>query len=156
MLLNELLTGIQDFVLAFLPDTGVNCGSIPDLVEGLILAKQFKLEVIEYELVNELNRSLKDVPNIPDVVQNLGAFKRLPVSLLMDVILCGEGWGDYPSTQDEFYAFMFWNEISEDDKMEIVEHFEEFLDDFTAEELLSDVKKSGLFSAKIIDDRDRV
>ena len=31
MLLNELLTGIQDFVLAFLPDTGVNCGSIPDL-----------------------------------------------------------------------------------------------------------------------------
>ena len=77
----------------------------------------------------------------------------------MDVILCGEGWGDYPSTQDEFYAFMFWLseiEISGDDKMKIVEHFEEFLDDFTAEELLSDVKKSGLFSAKIIDDRDRV
>ena len=151
-LLDELLSGIQDYVLGYLPDTGVNCGSIPDLVEGLILAEQFQLESIKDALVLELYRSLKDVPHIPDVVQNPGAFKRLPVNLLRDVILCRGDMdmveSNLQSIKTELDALMFWlseNEISGDDKMEITNYF--------AEELVTDVKKSGLFSMKMIDDR---
>ena len=158
LLLDELLTGLQVFVLGFLSDTGVNCGSIPDLVEGLILVEQFKLVKIKENLVIELYRSLMDVPHLPDVVKNSGAFKRLPVNLLKDVLFCVT-WcceGDVPSTKNELDAFMFWlsdNEIGEGDKMEIAKHFEFYLQEFTAEELLTDVKKSGLFSMKMIDDR---
>ena len=46
MFLNELLTGTQDFVLGFLPFTGVNCGSLPELVEAFMLAEQFQLKTI--------------------------------------------------------------------------------------------------------------
>ena len=159
LLLDELLSGIQDYVLGFLPDTGVNCGSIPDLVEGLILAEEFQLESIKDALVLELYRSLDDVPHIPDVVQNSESFKRLPANLLKDVILCGDTdmiESNLPSVKNEFDAFMFWlseNEISEDDKREIAKHLECDLDDFTPEELLTDVKNSGLFSMKMIDYR---
>ena len=120
--------------------------------------EQFKLVKIKENLVIELYRSLMDVPNIPDVVKNSGAFKRLPVNLLKDVLFCVK-WcfeGDVPSTKNELDAFMFWlsdNEIGEGDKMEIAKHFEFYLQEFTAEELLTDVKKSGLFSMKMIDDR---
>ena len=61
-----------------------------------------------------------------------------------------------PSVKNELDAFMFWlseNEISGDDKMEITNYFECYIEVFTAEELLTDVKKSGLFSMKMIDDR---
>ena len=71
------------------------------------------------------------------------------------MLYCGEGWGHNPSTQNEFDAYMFWlsdNEISEDDKREIADYFDGVLGDFTAEELLTDVKKSGLFSMKMIED----
>ena len=46
MLLDELLTGTQMFVFSFLPDTGVNCGSLPELVEAFMLAEQFQLKTI--------------------------------------------------------------------------------------------------------------
>ena len=51
-------------------------------------------------------------------------------------------------------AFMVWlseNEVTEEQKKEIVESFN--LKEFSAEELLTGVRDSGLFSAKKIDER---
>ena len=62
-----------------------------------------------------------------------------------------------PSTKQKFDAFVFWlseNDCSEEEKKEIVDSFD--LDDFTVEELLKDVRLSGLYSistvcSKVID-----
>ena len=62
--------------------------------------------------------------------------------------------GHLPSTKDKFDAFVFWlseNECNDKDKKIITENFD--LNDFTGEELLTDVRKSGLFSIETIDDK---
>ena len=64
LLLDDLHAGAQDFILSFLPDSGVHCASIP----GIVVAEQLKMETIKDALVIEVFRSLKDVPHIPDVV----------------------------------------------------------------------------------------
>ena len=158
MFLDELLTGTEKFVLGFLPDTGVNFGSIPDLVEGLILVDQFKLQTIKDALVLELYLSLKDVPHIPDVVQDSEAFQLLPVNLLKDV-LQGDLYehvtiDSLPTTKEIVDAIVFWlseNECDDQDKRKIRDLFD--LDDFTEQELLADVKRSGLFSIQEIDNK---
>ena len=158
LLLDELLTGTEKFVLGFLPDTGVNCGSLPDLVEGLILVDQFKLQSIKDALVLELHLSLMDVVHIPDVVQESEAFKHLPVNLLKDV-LQGDLYeyvaiDSLPTEKEKVNAFVYWlseNECDDQDKRKIKNLFD--LDDFTEQELLADVKRSGLFSIQEIDNK---
>ena len=161
LLLDELLHGTELFVLAsVIPESGVNCGSIPELVEGLMMADQYMLEGIKNSLVLEIFLSLKDVPHIPEVVQDSEAFKRLPVNLLKDVLQ----WDDkftteyvfrfYPTTKERFDAFVYWlseNECDDEDKREITDSFT--FDNFTGQELMTDVRQSGLFSIKKIDDR---
>ena len=164
MLLDDLLAGIQKFVLGFLPDSGVHCGSLPGIMEGLMLAEQFKLEKIKDPLIVEVYRSLKDVPHIPDVVNNSETFKDLPVNLLKDVLFHDEEVEVdvcevcvdtvQPTTKEKFDAFVFWlseNECTNEEKMLITNRFH--FDHFTGEELLTDIKKSGLYSTKTIDDR---
>ena len=61
-----------------------------------------------------------------------------------------------PTTKDTFDAFVIWyskNKLkcSDQDRRDITESFD--LDDFTGVELLTDVRKSGLFSVEIIDTR---
>ena len=158
LLLDELLTGTEKFVLGFLPDTGVNCGSLPDLVEGLILVDQFKLQSIKDALVLELHLSLMDVVHIPDVVQESEAFKHLPVNLLKDV-LQGDLYeyvaiDSLPTEKEKVNASVYWlseNECDDQDKRKIKNLFD--LDDFTEQELLADVKRSGLFSIQEIDNK---
>ena len=87
MMLDELLVSIMELVLRLVPDSGVNCGFLPELVEGLMLAEQFKLETIKDAIVKELFLSLKDIPNIPEVVQNNEAFTSLPANLMKDILL---------------------------------------------------------------------
>ena len=56
------------------------------------------------------------------------------------------------TTKEEFDAFVFWlseNECSDEDKQEIVDSF--YFDDFTVKELLTDVRRSGLYSIEKID-----
>jgi len=152
MLLEDLFADTQKFVLGFLPDSGVNCGSIPELVEGLIFAEQFKLETIKDALLLELFLSLEDIPHIPEVVKNSEAIKDLSANLLKAIILHeGITVGDSKQRLD---AFVFWlseNECSEEDKKEITDSFK--FEEFTADELLTDVRKSGLYSIKKIDTR---
>ena len=169
MVLDELLAGTQSFVLGFLPNIRVNYGSIPELLDALIMAEQFHLTKIKHAIDHELYRVLKDIPHIPEVVQDSEAFKRLPVDLLKNLLVGGYddddndgqdypfdypfNYDEGPSAKDTFDAFVFWlsgNEIKEKEKKLILDNFK--LDDFTGEELL-DVRKSGLFSIEEIDEQ---
>jgi len=159
MMLDELLVSIKELVLRLVPDSGVNCAFLPELVEGLMLAEQFQLEIIKDAFVKELFLSLEDILHIPEVVQNNEAFTRLPANLIKEILLFEDvdnEFGDdvLPTTKDTFDAFVFWyskNKLkcSDQDRREITDSFE--LDDFTGEELLTDVRKSGLFSVNLID-----
>ena len=156
MLLDDVFTIAEDFVLGWLPDSGVNLGFLPELVSGLKLAEQFKLNAIKEEITRELHIRLKDVPHIPD-------FKLLPYSLVKDVFLCKKGerktmsamlMDSSPSTRQKFDAFMFWlseNDCGEYEKNAIVYSFK--FDDFTADELLTEVRMSGLYSISMISSR---
>lgn len=163
MMLDELLFSIKELVLRLVPDSGVNCGFLPELVEGLMLAEKFQLETIKDAIVKELFLSLEDIPNIPEVVQNYEAFRSLPANLIKEILLfedIDDEFGDdvLPTTKEKFDAFVFWyskNKLkcSDKDRREITDSFE--LDDFTGEELLTDVRKSKLFSVNLIDMRIR-
>ena len=154
LMLDDLLKDIQKFVLRYIKDSGVNPGTLPELVNGLILAEQFKLEITKDALVRELFRSLEDIPHIPDVALNSEAFKTLPVNLVKDILLNDVSVGVVPSTKERFDSFVFWlteNECIDDDKRNITDSFT--FDAFTVEELLTDVRSSGLYSIKRIDRR---
>ena len=202
MMVGDLRDDIQEYVLELIPDSGVNCGSIPELVESLILAEKFEMETIKEALKFELFRSLKDISHIPEVVQNSEAFKSLPVNLVKEIFLEAfdqevsviiendenydedndeDNDEDYnedyneesdedtdeesdeedevkdsrmPTTKEGFDAFVFWlteNECSDEDKREIADSFD--FSDFTGKELLTDVRRSGLYSIEKIDTR---
>ena len=163
MMLDELLGSIKELVFVLVPDSGVNCGFLPELVEGLMLAEQFQLEIIKDAIIKELFLSLEDIPHIPEVVQNNESFTSLPANLITEILLYEDidnEFGDdvLPTTKDTFDAFVFWyskNKLTCSDqyRREITDSFE--LDDFTGEELLTDVRKSGLFSVKMIDNKVR-
>ena len=162
MMLDELVVSIKELVLRLVPDSGVNFGFLPELVEGLILAEQFKLETIKDAISKELFLSLEDIPNIPEVVQNHEVFFMLPANLVKEVFLTEE-YEDFdeddsqvPTTKQRFDAFVFWysqNKLkcSDQDRRRITDSFS--FTDFTGEELLTDVRQSGLYSVKKIDMR---
>ena len=63
-------------------------------------------------------------------------------------------WGQIPSTKQKLDSFMIWlseNEITDEQKEEIVESFN--FDDFTVEELTTTVRKSCLYPDIAIDKR---
>jgi len=148
MLLDDVFVHVENFIIGWLPDSGVNCAFLPELISGLILAEQFKLDAIKDVIKLELHKSLKDIPHIPDIVKDSLTFKFLPYSLLKDILLHNEDKNGFsPSTRQKFDAFVFWlsgNSCSEAEKKEIVDSFN--FDDFTAEELLTEVRLSGLYS----------
>ena len=153
MLLDEVFVNAENFIVGWLPDSGVNCAFLPELVSGLMLAEQFKLNAIKDEITLELHKSLKDIPHIPDIVEDFLEFKFLPYSLVKDILLYDKGeWkatvmDSSPSTKQKFDAFMFWlseNDCGEDEKNAIVDSFN--FDDFTVDELLTEVRMSGLYS----------
>ena len=126
----------------------MNCAFLPELISGLILAEQYKLEAIKDVIKLELHKSLKDIPYIPDIVKDSLTFKFLPYSLLKDILLYDKVENGFsPSTRQKFDGFVFWlsgNSCSEEEKKEIVDSFN--FDDFNVEELLTEVRLSGLYS----------
>ena len=232
MMLEDIHQDIKEFVLEIIPDSGEDCAILPQLISTLMLAENFKFEDIKEALVHELFMNLKDIPHIPEVVQNSEAFKMLPVNLLKDILFKYRkiedkdrndgGWSlflksyveeddedyiqpdetdedtdDYTEYTDEdtddyftgpyvklpdedkdheddenddeddceiitfsetaeerFHAFMFWlsgNVCSEVDKKEIKDSIDLIGGCFTPEKLLTDVRRSGLFSIKEVD-----
>ena len=159
MLLDELLASTENFVLGFTLDSEENFGPLPLLVKGLILAEQFKLTIIKDALVLKLHRIVKSMKNIPNI-PNSDAFKSLPVNLLKEILRLGSYKfipvdDGYATTKDKFDLMMFWLSGNEgctlEDRREISDCFN--FDDYTTEELLTDVKTSGIYSVKRIDDR---
>ena len=148
MLLDDVFVNAENFILGWLPNSGVNCGFLPELISGLMLAEQFKLTAIKDEMVLELHRSLKDIPHIPDIVENFLEFKLLPYSLVKEILTCNKNENNsLPSTRQKFDAFMFWlseNNCHEEEREAIVNTFN--FEDFTGEELLTEVRLSGLYS----------
>ena len=120
------------------------------------MAEQFKLEVIKETLILELFMSLKDIHEIPEVVENSEAFKYLSHELLSEIILhCGEGCGHAaPASRDRFDSFIFWYKDKKHLYLDgeateiriIVDSFD--FEDFEIEELL-ELRNSGIFSKKI-------
>ena len=167
MMLDDLKEDIQQYILEIVPMSGINCGSLPELVESLMLAEQLKLDTIKSALVLELYTSLEDVPHIPDVVQNFEAFQQLPLNLLKEILLYQETDDEdeeiedeyeedsrSPVTKDRFDSFVVWlskNNCPGEDKKVITDSFN-FIT-FTVQELLTDVRKSNLYSSDMIDKR---
>ena len=176
MMLDDLKESIQQYVLEIIPMSGINYGTLPELVESLMLAETLKLDTIKNALVLELYQSLEDIPHIPDVVQNFEAFQQLPPTLLKKILLSEDGETHesvdevltlddldelddplrFPVTKTRFDSFVFWlsknnGNCDKDDKKVITESFK--FHDFTVEELLTDVRKSGLYSIEMIDKR---
>ena len=124
----------------------------PELVSGLKLASKYNL-IFKKRISWELYHGLKVIPN--DVTAT-DAFKTLPFNLIKDIFLADYCLDPLSMSlqRGKFKAFMVWlteNEASEKQKTEIVESFN--FEDFTAEELLTSVRDSGLYSAKRIDKR---
>ena len=97
MMLDDLHSFIKDYVLCSIPESGVNCAYLPDLVNGLMMAENFGQDEIREAIVQELFMSLKDVPHIPDVVQNSDAFKMLPANLVKRILL----YEEFTESEDE-------------------------------------------------------
>ena len=94
---------------------------------------------------------------IIDDGESCNSFKYLPFNLIRSIFLFDFTLSYYlPSTQNLFDSFVIWlseNEVTEEQKEEIVKSFN--FEDFTLEELLNEVKDSGLYSAAKIDKRVR-
>ncbi len=158
LMLDEQMKNVSDFIIMrVLPERGVNCAFLPELISGIVLANQESLHgPIMNALVEEIIASLKDIPHIPEVIKNSEVFKTLPFEMV-ELILGTNVPTNKTTTKNKFNAFVYWmseNEVSDENKMEIVKcfHFE----DFTGEELLTTVRKSGLYPDSKIDERLRV
>ena len=226
MMLDDLHNEIRDYVLEIIPGTRENYAILPELVNSLKLAENFKFEELKKSLVLELFLSLEDLTDIPDVVQNSDAFMMLPSNLLKEILLKNrestllkyyvedededyvepnetdedtddDDYMEYDTDTDDsedtcvftsdvefqdddddeeeideevesddetdciriaddvrFDAFEFWltrNECSDEVKKEIMDSFDLVGGSFTAEKLLTDVRRSGLYSIEEID-----
>ena len=100
MLLDDIHEVIREYVLEIIPDSGVNCAFLPDLVNSLMLAEKFGLDELREAVVHELFMSLKDVPQIPEVVQNSEAFKLLSATLAKE-ILCYNQLLEFEDEEDQ-------------------------------------------------------
>ena len=165
MMLDDLKADIEQYILEIIPRSGENYGSLPQLVESLMLAEQFKLDTIKKAIFQELFLSLDNIPHIPDVVKNFDAFKRLPYKLLEEMFgetdedddKDGDYQGSVPEMKVFFDAFVFWlseNDCTAEQKEKFKEFFQyEDFEFFSAEELLTDLRKSGLYTIEEIDKR---
>ena len=162
LMLDDQMKRTTNFIIkCVVPDSGVNCAFLPELISGLLLSDQLGLVgPIMNSLMEEIVTSLKDITQIPEVVQNSEVFKTLPfelVEIILNPFWCRMLHGvpvKTTSTKVRFDAFAFWmsgNEVSAEEKEDIVHCFN--FEDFTAEELLTSVRDSGLYSVKKIDKR---
>ena len=138
---------------------------IPELINAVVLAEQYNLVNVKNELCKSIALSLKDIINAPEIFDESGNFRTLPIHIVKQILLQEKVNIFYNVFNSEDFknvsmarlqGFMFWlsgNECSDDDKdkKEIVENID--LETFTIEELFSVVRKSGLFSVEMVDQR---
>ena len=153
MLLNKFKDEVDQYTTTnVLPNSGDHVQFLPELCSGLELADHFNLQSIRVAIIEELHFGLKEIPND---VKGSDSFKSLPFNLIKEIFLFVVEPGLIsPTTKRRFDAFMVWlleNKVTEEQKTEIVESLD--FEDFTAEELLTSVRDSGLYSGKKIDKR---
>ena len=153
MLLNKFKDEVDEYTTTnVLPNSGDHVQFLPELCSGLELADHFNLQSIRVAIIEELHFGLKEIPND---VKGSDSFKSLPFNLIKEIFLFVVEPGLIsPTTKQRFDAFMVWlleNKITEEQKTEIIESLD--FEDFTAEELLTSVRDSGLYSGKKIDKR---
>jgi len=159
MMLVALKDDIQRHLLDIIPKSGEDWDVFPELLNSLILAEQLKLDDIKNSLVRELYKSLEGFH------LDCRAITKISCNLLKEILFYGgteenenDDEDDYdlrtPSTKNLFDAFVLWlseNDCTDEDKKEITESFD--FENFTEGELLTDVRKSGLYSIEKIDRR---
>ena len=153
MLLNKFKDEVDEYTTTnVLPNSGDHVQFLPELCSGLELADHFNLQSIRVAIIEELHFGLKEIPND---VKGSDSFKSLPFNLIKEIFLFVVEPGLIsPTTKQRFDAFMVWlleNKVTEEQKTEIIESLD--FEDFTAEELLTSVRDSGLYSVKKIDKR---
>ena len=153
MLLNKFKDEVDEYTTTnVLPNSGDHVQFLSELCSGLELADHFNLQSIRVAIIEELHFGLKEIPND---VKGSDSFKSLPFNLIKEIFLFVVEPGLIsPTTKQRFDAFMVWlleNKVTEEQKTEIIESLD--FEDFTAEELLTSVRDSGLYSGKKIDKR---
>lgn len=161
MLLKELSNHLEDYLrYEVIPQSGSDIKFLPSLISGLKFALECNLPSIEESIVKELSENLWGIPHIQNEAKtNENTFKTLPVGLLKRILLCDSNKGKINvvknnMTKERFEAFKIWikdNNISDDDKKEIVERFD--IEEFTIEELLTDVTGFGIYPEATIKKR---
>ena len=154
MLLTEFKHKVEDFVVNKMESNEETVEVFPELFSGLRLADQYNLTKIKETIISELYFYLSYLS--PDHVKALDSFKTLPFNFIRDIFLCDCKLYHIPSSSalHRLEAFMVWlseNKVTEEQKKEIVESFT--FEEFSAEDLLTGVRDSGLFSSKKIDER---
>ena len=102
MMLDDIYADVKEYVLELIPNGGVNWAFLPNLVNSLMLAENFGLEEIREALIYELFVNLREINDIPDVVENSDAFKMLPVNTLKEILLYEE-WEFEENIEDAIF-----------------------------------------------------
>ena len=141
MLLTDFKLAVDDYIIDQLPHSADDVQSLFELISELKLADQ-NHHVSAKFMTQELHYGLK---KIPGDVKCSDAFKALPLNLIKETFIDNDG----------FEAFLVWlsaNEITEEEKVDIIENYFDF-EEFTVEELLTFVRESGFYSDTDIDQR---
>lgn len=156
MLFHDLKNHLEDYLrYEVIPESGSDITFLPSLISGLKFAVQCNLPSIEEAIINELSQNLWGLPHI----QNENSFHTLPICLFKRIILCDSNKGNINvvnrnMTKERFQAFKIWtreNHISDGDKKEIAESFD--IEEFTIEDLLTDVTGTGVYPETTIKKR---
>ena len=116
------------------------------------------MSTIEGAIIDEVRSNLWGIRQLADESQdNLKEYFDLPFHLIKRIVYSPMEHLDLLApvkTKDRLIAFQLWmsrNNISADERKEIVENFD--LETFSVEELMTIVKSSGLFPLNVIDKR---
>ena len=149
-----LLAKFQDHVDEYLENEIGEISDMTVLTSALKCANQYNLK-LEFYIIKEI---IVEMDTLCDDDENSDSFKSLPFNLIKAIFLFDLSKIKYkhnlPTTKQRFDAFTIWlseNEATEEQKEEIVKSFN--FEDFTVEELLTSVRKSGLYTVKKIDER---
>ena len=155
MLLEKFQEQLEEYVINdVIIESGDDVEFLRELISALKIANQYNLEDIKFYIIERILFSFDDI--LSDA-ESSNSFKSLPFSLIREInqfVLPLTCLGGQPNLKLRFDSFIIWlseNEITEEQKDEIVESFE--FEGFTVEELMTSIRDSGLYPANKIDQR---
>ena len=160
---NKLFESIEDYCKDEIMRVDL---SFYELMEGLLLVSKYSLDSLKklivianyYPIHYLFDGYLDDEDDNEEYLNDL--VQQFPVEMMKEILLYHYKEGDWrswglPNTAGRFKYFMAWYSKNADcgseDKKTILASFK--LEDFTGEELLTVVKKSGLFPEEDIDQK---